>query len=200
MVKNDDASPPVSLAIFASGKGSNAKKIIEYFRDHTKINCTLLCTDQATSGIFNLSTEFNISTVHFKKKSYRNGKEMSLVLKNFKIQGIILAGYLKLIPKEVINAFPDNILNIHPSLLPAFGGKGMYGMNVHQAVIDAKESKSGISIHLVNPFYDKGKLIFQKAINVHKDWTAEKLKSEIQKLEHHFYPKIIERTFLPKNK
>lgn len=180
------------IAIFASGSGTNALQIISYFQHHENVQVSLICTDNANAGILEKVKDMPIETCIFAKEEYRNGSFLATFLQEKEIDLIVLAGYLKLIPVELIQAFPRKIVNIHPSLLPKFGGKGMYGMNVHAAVIAAKEVKSGITIHLVDEIYDNGEVLFQAEVPILADWTAEVLQKEVLKLEHLHFAKVIE--------
>lgn len=184
----------MNLAIFASGTGSNALKIREHFQDVSDIKISLLVSDNPKAGILQKITTFpSIKTVLLSKEEYKNGDFLLALMQKYQIDYVILAGYLKLIPASFIKAFPEKIINIHPSLLPKFGGKGMYGMNVHEAVIAAKEKESGITIHFVDEVFDHGQPIFQAKIPINPDWTAEELQKEILKLEHLHFPQIIEQ-------
>src|SRR5690606_23682648 len=151
----------VHVAIFASGGGSNAEAIIKYFAQNTRIDISLLISNNPNSGIFKLGIDHCINTELINRENYKDEFYFLDLLKDNKIDYIILAGFLWLIPEFLIQEFPNRIINIHPSLLPKYGGKGMYGMHVHQAVFDHNEKKSGMTIHLVNAQYDKGEILFQ---------------------------------------
>lgn len=187
----------MKLAIFASGAGSNALTIINHFLHDASVQVSLLVSDNPKAGILQKITAFpSIKTALLSKEEYKSGDFLLALMQEHQIDYVILAGYLKLIPAPFIKAFPEKIINIHPSLLPKFGGKGMYGMNVHEAVIAAKEKESGITIHFVDEVFDHGKAIFQAKIPVNADWTAEELQKEILKLEHFHFPQIIEQVIL----
>ena len=186
------------IAILASGNGTNAEVICLYFAESKKIDISLIITDNPNSNLIVIADKFDIPFILLNKKNNNTDKQLVSNLEKFKINSIVLAGYLKKISSTVVNLFPNNIINIHPSLLPKFGGKGMYGENVHTAVIEAKEMKSGISIHLVNNEYDKGEILFQKSCDLSKDETNKTLSKKIQKLEHKYFSSIIEKTFLDK--
>ncbi len=179
------------IAIFASGSGTNALQIIAHFQDSLKAQVVLIATDNAQAGILEKVTEMPLETHIFSKEETKNGAFLAAFLQEKEIDLIVLAGYLKLIPVELIQAFPQKIINIHPSLLPKFGGKGMYGMNVHRAVIAAKEAKSGITIHLVDEIYDNGEVLFQAEVAIPADYTAEMLQQAVLKLEHLHFAGVI---------
>ena len=180
----------VSILIFASGNGSNAENIVRFFQKRKfNINWTIL-TNKPNAGVIKKSQKLNIPFLFFEKKEFENETILELITK-MNPSLIILAGFLLKIPLKFINKFPDKIINIHPSLLPKYGGKGMYGMNVHKKVIENKELKSGISIHYVNKNYDEGKIIFQKSIPIKYPCNAKNLSENIHKLEMKYFPEVI---------
>lgn len=181
-----------NIAIFASGGGTNALQIIAHFQHNENVKVVCICTDNPKAGILEKVKDMPIATCIFTQEEYKNGAFLTAFLQEKEIDLIVLAGYLKMIPSELIQAFPKKIVNIHPSLLPKFGGKGMYGMNVHEAVIAAKEIISGITIHLVDEIYDNGEILFQASLPVQADWTAKTLQQEVLKLEHLYFAKVIE--------
>jgi phosphoribosylglycinamide formyltransferase-1 len=172
------------IAIFISGKGSNAKKLVEYFREHNDIEVAIIVSNKPNIDIENLCLSNGVD--------YIETSEVIDIIKNRNVDLIVLAGYLKLIPDELISKFPNRIINIHPSLLPKFGGKGMYGKKVHQSVIDSGEKESGITVHYVNKNYDEGEIIKQIKITVDETDTSETLESKIHQIELNNFPKIIE--------
>jgi len=180
------------IAIFASGSGTNAENIIRFFNDHPTISVDLVLTNNENAGVINRAKSLGIENVIFTKEEFRKMTGMLPLLRNIGITHVVLAGFLWLIPKSLIEAFPDRIINIHPALLPKYGGKGMYGMNVHKAVIENKEAFSGISIHYVNEKYDEGSIIFQAKCPVSSSDTPETLAGKIHKLEYEHFPRIIE--------
>jgi phosphoribosylglycinamide formyltransferase-1 len=182
----------MNIAIFASGSGSNALKIMEYFKRHKKIQVSLICTDNPHAGIIEKSAKYEKPVKIFSKEEYCDGNFLAEYLKSQNIDFVVLAGYLKLIPKELIAAYPQKIVNIHPALLPKYGGKGMYGMNIHKAVIANKEEVSGITIHLVDEIYDNGRVLFQEALLIFQNWTAETLQQEILRMEHYYFAAVID--------
>jgi len=185
----------LNICIFASGTGSNFKSIYSaYRRGLIKSNIKLLITSNSTCGAALFAKKYKIPCEHISSAKY-NAKEletkMMSVLIKYKINFIVLAGYLKMLPESIVNKFDGKIINIHPALLPSFGGVGMYGLNVHKAVLDSGAKYSGLTIHYVDNVYDNGKIIFQKSIKVDKDDTPESLQERILKQEHIFYPRII---------
>ncbi len=185
---NKSYKPLISLAIMASGGGSNAVAIVKYFEKNKKIKILGIWTNSIKSGIArkNLGVPIHVF------EPTTDDKNLIEIWTKEKVSALILAGYLKPIPKAFIKHFNKNILNIHPSLLPKFGGKGMYGMAVHKAVIESKEEKTGVTVHVVTDKYDEGPIVFQCETDVEKDETVEMLQSRILQIEHWFYPKVIE--------
>lgn len=187
----------MNIAIFASGAGSNAEVIInnlyKYKPDH-KINVALIVSNNAMAGVLKIAVNYNIPVEVLDLKttaSYNNSTAYLEILSRHKIDFIVLAGYLKKIPVEVIKKYPQKIINIHPALLPAYGGAGMYGRHVHEAVVAAGEKQSGITIHYVDELYDHGKIIFQATCEVEYGETGESLAKKIHLLEHQHYSKEI---------
>jgi phosphoribosylglycinamide formyltransferase-1 len=179
------------IALFASGSGSNAQNIIEYFSDNEYVEIDSLWSNNKDAYALERAKRFNIEGFVFNREEFRDS---SLVVEKLKARGvnlIVLAGFLWLIPTDLINNF--KIINIHPALLPKYGGKGMYGMNVHKAVVDNKETESGISIHFVNENYDEGKLIYQAKCAVVPEDTPEDVANKIHELEYKYFPEIIEK-------
>jgi len=190
------ASKPTRIAILASGGGSNARKIIEYFAENPVAEVVLLLSNNAKSGIFEFGPEYGIPALLLEKSQYTDAAYQISLFKEHQIDLIILAGYLKLIPAALIQVYPNQILNIHPSLLPKFGGKGMYGMRVHEAVMASEEHRSGITIHFVNEVYDEGEILLQRALMIDETWDAKQLQQEVQRLEHQYFPTTIEKVCL----
>lgn len=180
------------IAIFASGSGSNAQRIFEYFRESEIAEVACVLTNKADAYIIERARNFNIPVLVFSRKDCYESDKVLNYLKEQKIDLIVLAGFLWLVPHNIIEAFPDRIVNIHPALLPKYGGKGMYGNFVHTAVIENKEKESGITIHYANQNFDEGGIILQEKCLVEEGDTCETLARKIQKLEHEFYPKVIE--------
>jgi phosphoribosylglycinamide formyltransferase 1 len=181
-----------SIAIFASGAGSNARKIIEHFSQHPKVRVELIVCNKPQAGVLNIADEHGIPTLILDKEQFFRGNAYVDEFKVDDIEFIVLAGFLWKIPDALIHAYPEKIVNIHPALLPKYGGKGMYGNFVHEAVIANKEKESGISIHFVDEVYDHGKIIFQAKCEVKEDDTPDSLAARIHELEHKHYAKVIE--------
>ena len=179
-----------NIVIFASGAGSNAQAIIDFFRGSNEVNIALIVSNKKNAGVLNIAQAEEIDSILIDKKIMANESFLE-VLKNYTTDLIVLAGYLWKIPDYLIQTYESKIVNIHPSLLPKYGGKGMYGSNVHEAVIENKESESGITIHLVNEEYDKGKILLQEKVQVTKSDTANILAKKIHKLEHEHFPQTI---------
>jgi len=189
----------INIAIFASGAGSNAQNIINHFRNHPVIKIVLIVCNKPTAGVLLIAQKENIPSLLIEKENFFNGDGYAETLINKKINFIILAGFLWKIPPALIKKFSGKIINIHPSLLPAYGGKGMYGNYVHEAVIKAGEKESGITIHYVDELYDHGSIIFQEKCIVEKNDTAEMLAKKIHLLEHNHFPRVIEEVIELKN-
>jgi phosphoribosylglycinamide formyltransferase 1 len=181
------------IAIFASGKGSNAKKIIEHFKNHSTIKVKLVVCNKPDAGVLSIAHDYGIPTLLIEKEKFFRGNGYVDELKEQGINFIALAGFLWKIPQPIINEYRHRIINIHPALLPRYGGKGMYGSRVHEAVLAAKEYRSGITIHLVDEVYDNGDIIFQKECDVEDDDTPESLAQRVHELEHYYYPRVIEK-------
>ncbi len=183
----------VNIGIFASGEGSNAEILINYFKFHPKISVKAIFTNNPKAGVIDRAKRLGTPIFIFNQIDMVFNGPVHQSLSNFGIDFIVLAGYLKLIPDWMIHCYKNRILNLHPALLPKFGGKGMYGANVHKAVIESGEQESGITIHLVDYEYDKGEIIFQEKCPVLPEDTPETLAAKIHRLEHRYYPMIIEK-------
>jgi phosphoribosylglycinamide formyltransferase-1 len=186
------SSTQTNIAVFASGAGTNAANIIQYFKQKRSANVVLIVTNNPNAGVLNIAAKNNIPSLIIDKEKFFRGDGYVPELKGLKIDLIVLAGFLWKIPSSIINAYSNKIINIHPALLPKYGGKGMYGNFVHAAVLAAKEKQSGITIHFVDEFYDNGKTIFQIACPVYEDDTTETLAKRIHELEYKYFPKVIE--------
>lgn len=182
-----------NIAIFASGEGTNAQRIIDFFKNSEMVNVTLVVSNKEKANVLNRAKAASIETYLLNKSNFLESDSTIQFLKSKNIDLIVLAGFLWMIPENLVKAFPNKIINIHPALLPKFGGKGMYGMNVHRAVIEAKEKQSGISIHFVNEHYDDGEIISQQTCAVSENDTPESLAGKIHDLEYEFFPKAIEK-------
>lgn len=181
------------LAVFLSGTGSNAEKIFSYFKDHPSICVGLVLSNNLEAQGLQRAIKFNIPARTFTKQQFRASDEVLDWLKEAEITHIVLAGFLWMIPINLIKAYPNRIINIHPALLPKFGGKGMYGIKVHEAVKASNETQTGITLHEVNEKYDEGKIIFQATCNVLPADTPELIARKVQALEHTHYPREIEK-------
>lgn len=183
----------VQLAIFASGKGSNAEKIIQYFENHKDTHVKMIVASRPDAGVLHIASRCGIDSLVIEKKRFIETNDYVEMLKNQGITHIVLAGFLWKVPQQLTAAYPNRIINIHPALLPSYGGKGMYGEKVHQAVIDAGDKQSGITIHYVDDHYDNGKIIFQEKIEVLPSDTPDSLAEKIHVLEHAHYPRVIKK-------
>ena len=184
------------LAIFLSGSGSNARNICAYFQNHEKIEVALLLSNKESSGAKTISEEFGIPYFIFNRTQFYHSDEILIKLSNHQISTLVLAGFLWLIPENLLEKYPNHIINIHPALLPKYGGKGMHGMHVHEAVWQNKETESGITIHLCNKEYDKGELLFQTSAAIEEGETPEDIAKKVLQLEHKFFPRVIEEYVL----
>lgn len=185
-------SSPKRIAIFASGKGSNAEVLISHFKNNTKAKVVLIVSNNASAGVLNIAAKHGISTLLLEKEQFFRGNGYVNELKAAKIELIVLAGFLWKVPATLLKTYPQHIINIHPALLPKYGGKGMYGHFVHEAVLTNKETESGITIHYVDEVYDHGAIIFQNKCEVKETDTAETLANRIHQLEHEHYAKVVE--------
>jgi phosphoribosylglycinamide formyltransferase-1 len=188
---NINSPKKVKILILASGNGSNAENIINYFRDKFYEIEWFIITNNNKAGVIEKSKKLNIPFLILNKDQF-NSSSALIEIEKFNPSLIILAGFLLKISENIIEKFPDKIINIHPSLLPAYGGKGMYGMNVHNKIIENLEKESGITIHYVNKNYDEGRIIFQKKLTIQYPCNSEELAKNIHVLEMEFFPKIIE--------
>lgn len=183
------------LVIFASGSGSNAENIVNYFSSNHHIKIDLIATNNPRAGVIERAERLKIPCLVFDKSDFKTNKLFKLeAIKNADL--IILAGFLLKIPTNFISAFPKKIINIHPALLPKYGGKGMFGDHVHQSVIKNNEKESGISIHYVNENYDEGAVIFQKSFTLDVDETPDSLAQKIHQLEYYYFPLVIDKLLL----
>lgn len=189
---------PIKIAVFASGKGSNAQKIIDHFRDADKgIEVSLIVCNNPEAGVLSIAKKEGIPTLLIEREAFR-ATGYAETLKRHGIGFVVLAGFLWKVPPALISAFPEKIINLHPALLPKYGGKGMYGMAVHRAVIAAGEKESGITIHLVDEQYDHGAILLQKTIPLDPHESPESLAEKIHRLEHLYLPGTIEEIILQK--
>jgi phosphoribosylglycinamide formyltransferase-1 len=184
------------LAVFASGSGSNAQRLAEYFAGSGIGEVSVIYCNNPDAFVLERARLLGIPAVLIKRDSFYNDISVLDDLKSREIDWVILAGFLWLVPDYILKAFPKRIINIHPALLPAYGGKGMYGMKVHQAVIAARESESGITIHYVNEKYDEGDIVFQAKCTIENEDTPEMLASKIHELEFKHFPRLIEKLII----
>ena len=180
------------IAIFASGSGSNAQKLMEYFKRSSDVEVALVLTNNSDAYVLQRADNFEIPSHIFDKQEFTQTDNIVNLLKNMEIDLVVLAGFLWLIPSNLLQAFPNQIINIHPSLLPKYGGKGMYGDKVHLEIMINKEYESGITIHFVNEHFDEGEIIHQSHFKIDKNDDLEMIKFKGQQLEHLHYPKVVE--------
>ena len=187
---------PKKIAIFASGSGTNAENIIKYFENKREVEVSSVFTNNPEAFVIERAKNFNIPVTVFNRKDFYDSQRVLENLLHKKIDYIVLAGFLWLIPGNILQHYNNKIVNIHPALLPKYGGKGMYGNKVHEAVIKNNEKESGITIHLVNENYDEGAIVFQARCEVKEGDTPEKLAQRVHQLEYEYYPKVIEDIIL----
>lgn len=192
------ASQKKNIAILASGSGTNAEQIIKHFEGSSEVSVSILLSNKPDAYALVRAENYDIPTYVFTRDEFYKSSHVIDLLKENEIDWIILAGFLWLVPQALISSFAGKIINIHPALLPKYGGKGMYGMNVHQAVIDSGDSHSGISIHYVNEEFDEGEIIFQAKCEVTSDDSPESLAQKIHQLEYEYFPKVIEELIINK--
>lgn len=190
-------TPLKRIALFASGSGSNAEKIAQYFAGSAEVEISLIATNNPKAGVIErarrgFDRQVYIPVLLFDRPTFYNTNQITQLLLNQNVNLIVLVGFMWLIPSDLVKNFPTKIVNIHPALLPKFGGKGMYGHFVHEAVVAAKESESGITIHYVNEHYDEGQIIFQARCGVAPTDTPDDVARHVQLLEHEHYPRVIE--------
>lgn len=187
------------IAIFASGSGSNAENIIRYFSNSSNVEVSLLICNKHNAYVLERVKKFDIETQIITREDFQKSEYVLSILKNKHIDFIVLAGFLLQIPLYIIESYPKSIINIHPALLPRFGGKGMYGNNVHRAVIDAGETQTGITIHYINEHYDEGECISQHTCPVFPDDTPETVATRVHELEYKYYPQTIDLLLSSRN-
>ncbi len=190
---------PTHIAIFASGGGSNARKIIKHFKDSTVGHVVLLVSNKRNAGVLAIAQAHGISTQIIDRNGFYETENMLKILEDHRIGLVVLAGFLWLVPTYLVRAYPKRMLNIHPALLPKFGGKGMYGHHVHEAVKTAGETETGMTIHFVNEHYDDGDIIFQARCPVAKEDSPEDIARNVLALEHRYYPEIIEQVIFQRS-
>lgn len=181
-----------NIAIFASGTGSNAKKIIAHFKHHPVISVNLVVSNKPDAPVLDIARENDIATCIIHREDFYKNEDILKKLNEYSIDYVVLAGFLWLVPEYLVRAFASRMVNLHPALLPRYGGRGMYGMKVHEAVRAAGETESGITIHLVNERYDEGNIIFQASCPVLPEDSPADIARKVQSLEHKWFPQIIE--------
>lgn len=184
------------IAIFASGSGTNAENIIRYFQERTHASVVQVLTNNQHAKVLDRAKNLKISAFSFNRTAFYRTNDVLNLLQSAQIDLIVLAGFLWKFPEHIINAFPNKVINIHPALLPKYGGKGMYGSHVHTAVVANKEKESGITIHFVNENYDEGAIIFQEKTNLTETDTPETVAQKIHKLEYKHFPEVIEKLLI----
>ncbi|WP_017730040.1 phosphoribosylglycinamide formyltransferase [Nafulsella turpanensis] len=184
---------PIKIAIFASGSGTNAERFFEYFKDSSLAEVALLACNNKEAYVLERAKRHQVPVQLFSNQEIKAGEPVVQKLKEARIDFIVLAGFLRLIPAELVAEYPQRIVNIHPALLPKWGGKGMYGMRVHEAVRAAGEKEAGISIHYVNEAYDEGDIIFQASCPVEPEDGPAEIAQKVHRLEYAHYPRVVEK-------
>ncbi|KAA6352576.1 Phosphoribosylglycinamide formyltransferase [termite gut metagenome] len=182
-----------NIAIFASGSGSNAENIVNYFGKNDSIKISLIVSNKKNAYVLERALRLNVPSVVVPKSDWETGENLVVLLRRHQIDFIVLAGFLLRIPEVLLHAYPDKIINIHPALLPKFGGKGMYGDKVHEAVVAAGEKESGITIHYINEHYDEGQIIFQAKCEVLSEDSPADVARKVHALEYEHFPRIVEK-------
>ncbi len=179
------------IAVFASGNGTNTENIIHFFEESEIAKVSAVFCNRKNAGVIDRSKQLGVRCLVISNDDFENGNVLEK-LKEFKIDFIVLAGFLSKIPNDIIEEYKDCIVNLHPALLPDYGGEGMYGIHVHRAVVENEEEESGITIHYVNSEYDEGEIIFQEVVEVDAEDSPEDVQYKVQQLEHRHYPEVIE--------
>ncbi|MFC0520761.1 phosphoribosylglycinamide formyltransferase [Mesonia maritima] len=187
-----------NIVIFASGEGTNAKNIIQYFSKQNNIKVTHVLSNNIRAKVLKTAHDLEINALHFDRAALYHTNEVFHLLQDINPDLIVLAGFLWILPEKIIEEFPNKIINIHPALLPKYGGKGMYGNNVHKAVLENNETETGISIHYVNEKYDEGELIEQFSVKIEPSDDLDSVKKKIKTLEHKHFPEVIEKLLTDK--
>lgn len=185
-----------NVAIFASGSGSNAENIARYFKGSTEVRVSVILSNKADAGVHERARRLGIPSFTFSAADFKEGTPVLRKLSEYDTDLVVLAGFLLMVSPIIIEAYPQRIINIHPALLPKYGGKGMYGSHVHEAVVAAKETETGITIHYVNERYDEGTIIFQASCPVLPEDTSEDVAAKIHELEYAHFPFVIEKVLL----
>ncbi len=189
-------TPVKRIILFASGSGTNAENIIRYFSEKSEVSVVAVLSNKHSALVLERAKNLGVSALSFNRPAFTATDCVLRILKGLEPDLIVLAGFLWKIPEEIIGAFPNKIINIHPALLPKYGGKGMYGQRVHQAIRDNKEKETGISIHYVNEKYDEGAIIFQASTEITEADTVDVIAQKVHKLEYLHFPQVIEKLLL----
>lgn len=187
------------IVVFASGSGTNAENIIKFFKNSPHASVVAVFSNKRSAKVLKRAHNLNVKALHFDRDALYNSYDVLHILEDINPDLIVLAGFMWIFPQDILKSFPGKIINIHPALLPKYGGKGMYGMNVHKAIIENKEKESGISIHFVNENYDEGEVIFQAKTNISEEDTPETLAEKIHELEYKHFPEIIQQLLQKKS-
>lgn len=187
------------IILFASGSGTNVENIANYFRDHREINVELVLTNKRDAYVIERCNNLNLNVLYFNKTAFKDSDVILEILRCLNPDLIVLAGFLWKIPTGIVTEFEGRMINIHPALLPKYGGKGMYGMNVHRAVKANLERESGITIHYVNEQYDEGSIVFQTSVSLKREDSAEDIAKKVQELEYEHFPLVIEKLLIKSN-
>ncbi|TDN88134.1 formyltetrahydrofolate-dependent phosphoribosylglycinamide formyltransferase [Salegentibacter sp. 24] len=187
------------IVVFASGSGTNAENIIKYFQKSHDARVVAVFSNKRSAKVLQRAHDLNVKALYFDRDALYNSYDVLHILEDINPDLIVLAGFMWIFPKDILKRFPNRIVNIHPALLPKYGGKGMYGMNVHEAIIRNKEKESGISVHYVNENYDEGEVIFQTKTEISEEDTPETLAEKIHKLEYKHFPEIVQQLLQKKS-
>lgn len=185
------AAEKINIAVFASGSGSNAENLVHYFKNHDAIHVKIIISNNPSAGVLERAKRLGITSMIVDKELLHNEHALTAILDEQNIKFIVLAGFLLKIPDWMVRRYKDKIINIHPSLLPKYGGKGMYGIRVHEAVREAREYETGITVHLVNEHYDEGRILMQAKCKVTEDMSAEDIAEKVHALEYSYFPVAI---------
>lgn len=184
------------ILLFASGAGSNVENIIKHFKNNDAVSIIGVFSNNPEAKVLTVAQKNAVFSLVFNRTELNEGIVLAKI-KELQPDLIVLAGFLWKMPEAIVHEFPNRIINIHPALLPKYGGKGMYGMNVHRAILENQEKETGITIHYVNEHYDEGEFIFQQTVNIEDCKTAEEIATKVQALEHEHFPKVIETILIP---